>query len=217
LPQDSLMSIQNARCCAVLALLAAPSVASAGGNTGPGTYASWTNLAAGGGFLDDNDPAQGFGTYSSSVTDASATLNWAEFSSTFTGSASGGNQIRSISRGIALFSFTESMNFAMTWSMAAAVAEGNQVGWTLVSLDSGLDIYAVSYDDLVVNTAGGAAAQANGSLSGTIAAGNYLLAMAADCSSAGGAFSYGATFTAVPAPGALALAALAGWQRRRRS
>ena len=212
------MSIQTSRCCAALALLAAPPMAFAGGSMGPGTYASWTNLGSGGGFAQDDDPASGFGTYSSSVTDASATLTWAEFSSSFTGSASGGNQIRSVARGIAVFSFAEAMDFSMNWTMAAAVAEGNQVGWTLVNLDAGVDIYAVSFEGLTANTAGGAAAQANGSLSGTIAAGNYLLAIAADCSSAGGAFSYGATFTAVPAPGTVALLGVAGviGSRRRR-
>lgn len=198
------------------AALAAALSATACAGISPGTYASWTNLGPGGGFVDDNDPASTFGSYSSQVTDAAANLTWAVTASSFSGSATGGNQIRSTARGAATFTFSESMDFSITWNMAAVVRDGNLVGWTLVDLATGNDVYAVSYENLAATTAGGAAAQASGSLVGSVGAGSYLLVMAADCFAAGGSFSYGASFTAVPAPGALALLALAGCPRRRR-
>jgi hypothetical protein len=108
------------------------------------------------------------------------------------------------------------MSFEIAWSMAEVVANGNSVGWTLVDLSDGHDVYAVSVENLTVSTAGGADAHASGYLMGSVGPGSYLLAMAADCTAAGGSFSYGATFRTVPAPGAVALLALAGCARRRR-
>lgn len=198
---------------AVAAALAAPTFA---GTVSPGTYASWTNLGAGGGFEADSDPAATFGSYTSQVTNASASLVWSAASSSFQGIANGGNQTRSVSRGVALFSFTESMTFQFAWNMSALVADGNSVGWTLLDLSTGEDRYAVSFENLNGTTAGGLSANATGTLQATIGAGDYLLAMAADCFAAGGGYEYSASFTPVPAPGALALLALAGCARRRR-
>ena len=198
------------------ALALALSTSTLAGTVSPGTYASWTNLGPGGGFVDDSDPATTFGSYSSQVTSASAGLTWTAAGSAFVGTANGGNQTRSVSRGIAIFSFSESMDFSMVWDMSAIVATGNTVGWTLVDLSTGIDVYAVSFENLNGTTAGGLEPHASDALQATIGAGDYLLAMAADCSAAGGSFSYSAAFTAVPAPGALSLLAVAGCARRRR-
>lgn len=208
------MTIQPLFGAATLAL--ALSTVAIAGTVSPGTYASWTNLGPGGGFTSDSDPAATFGSYSSSVTNASANLSWAADTSAFSGSASGGNQTRSVARGVALFTFSEAMSFEINWFMAEVVASGNSVGWTLVDLSDGHDVYAVSFENFTVSTAGGAEAHASGYLMGSVGAGSYLLAMAADCTAAGGSFSYGATFRTVPAPGAVALLALAGCARRRR-
>ena len=198
------------------ALALALSIPALAGTVSPGTYASWTNLGPGGGFVDDSDPATTFGSYSSQVTNASASLTWSAAGSTFVGTANGGNQTRSVSRGIAIFSFAEAMDFSMVWDMSAIVANGNTVGWTLVDLSTGTDVYAVSFENLIGTTAGGLEPHASDALQTTIGAGDYLLAMAADCSAAGGSFSYSAAFTAAPAPGALSLLTLAGCTRSRR-
>jgi MYXO-CTERM domain-containing protein len=103
--------------------------------------------------------------------------------------------------------------------MQQCVAEGNVIGWGLVDLVGGGDpTLGVQFEGTSGMAFGGVSATAAGSFTGTVAAGTYLLLMAADNGAPGGAFSYSATFAPVPGPGVMAMLAVAGLcaSRRRR-
>jgi hypothetical protein len=121
---------------------------------------------------------------------------------------------------VALLAFDGDTSFAITWAMQQCVAEGNVIGWGLVDLaGAGDPTLGVQFVGIESTAFGGVAATASGSFTGTVAAGTYLLVMAAENAAAGGAFSYSATFSQVPAPGALVTLLVAGvvaTARRRR-
>jgi uncharacterized protein (TIGR03382 family) len=76
----------------------------------------------------------------------------------------------------------------------------------------------VSFNGTTPNAFGGVSTNKADTFTGTVSAGTYLLVMLAQCDNTGGTFSYDATFTPVPAPGAipaiLMAAALRGRRRR---
>lgn len=195
-------------------VLALSAPASAGLSTG--AYASWTNTGSGGGFVEDSDYGSAFGNYVASVTDASANLTWSATTSTFTGLADGGDGVTSRSQGIALLTFGTDTSISITYGMAQLVGTGNQVGWGVIDASSGETVFGLSFDSGSAIAIGGVGSDANGSFTGSVSAGSYWLVMLADCSATGGYFAYDATFTAVPAPGAIALLAGAAWGSRRR-
>jgi hypothetical protein len=183
-----------------------------------GAYCSWTNTA-GSGFLDDSDYGSTYGNYAASVTGATANLGWYATTSTFTGSAGGGDGITSQTRGVSLMTLGGESTFAISFGMSQVVAAGNQVGWGLVDASTGETVFGLSFDGLDAIAAGGVATSPDGSFSGTVAAGSYWLVMLAECTAEGGLIAYDATFTPVPAPGAFALLSaipFAGMRRRRR-
>ena len=185
----------------------------------PGAFDSWTSSAPPG-YVEDAAVAPGPGTYEASVTDASASLVWGAFSSALSGHASGGTTVTARARGVALLTFDGDTSFAITWAMQQCVAEGNVIGWGLVDLAGGEDpTLGVQFVGIEATAFGGVAATSSGSFMGTVAAGTYLLVMAAENAAAGGAFSYSATFSQVPTPGALVTLLVAGvvaTARRRR-
>ena len=181
-----------------------------------GAYASWTNTNAGGGFASDSDYGTAAGQYLASVTDASANVFWSANTATFTGYADGGDGIIARSQGIAALTFASDVSFSITYGMTQLVGNGNQVGWALVSGATGDTVFGLSFDGGTAISVGGVGTDAAGSHTATVAGGSYWLVMIAECHEAGGYFAYDATFTAVPAPGALALLAAAARSRVRR-
>lgn len=182
-----------------------------------GAYASFSNPALGL-FLDDSDFGAVPGAYSASVEGASASLTWGAENSSFAGVASGGPGTAARSDGVAMFTFGSATAVSISWAMQACVGEGNLVGWALVDLVTQEPALGVSFDGQDVTAFGGVAGTAGGTFSGTVAAGTYLMVMSALAAAPGGAFSYQATFSTIPAPGvgALLIVSMAIAVRRRR-
>ena len=211
--------METKTCIALAVVGGALSVSASSAGIAPGAFASWTSSAPPG-YVEDAAVAPGPGTYEASVTDATASLSWGASSSALSGYASGGTTVTARARGVALLTFDGDTSFAITWAMQQCVAEGNVIGWGLVDLAGGGDpTLGVQFVGNEVTAFGGVAATSSGSFVGTVAAGTYLLVMAAENAAAGGVFSYSATFAQVPAPGALVTLLVAGvvaTARRRR-
>lgn len=211
--------METKTCIALAVIGGALSVSASSAGIAPGAFASWTSSAPPG-YVEDAAVAPGPGTYEASVTDATASLSWGSSSSALSGYASGGTTVTARARGVALLTFDGDTSFAITWAMQQCVAEGNVIGWGLVDLAGGGDpTLGVQFEGIEATAFGGVAATSSGSFVGTVAAGTYLLVMAAENAAAGGVFSYSATFSQVPAPGALVTLLVAGvvaTARRRR-
>jgi hypothetical protein len=211
--------VETKTCIALAVVGGALTVSATSAGIAPGAFASWTSSTPPG-YVEDAAVAPGPGTYEASVTDATASLVWGASSSALSGYASGGTTVTARARGVALLAFDGDTSFAITWAMQQCVAEGNVIGWGLVDLaGSGDPTLGVQFVGTEATAFGGVAATASGSFTGTVAAGTYLLVMAAENAAAGGAFSYSATFSQVPAPGALVTLLVAGvvaTARRRR-
>ena len=171
-------------------------------------------------------PATGPGTYQASmdgIAGISANLIWrADNSSTFVGTCTGvsappASESRGLSRTVMEVTLGTQSTFAITYDMSQVVRLGNQISWGLTSL-AGNPTYYVSFDGTTPDAFGGVSTNTADTFTGTVSAGTYLLVMLAQCDTTGGTFSYDATFTAVPAPGAfpaiLMAAALRGRRRR---
>ncbi len=187
------------------------------GGVQTGAYASFANPTLG---LFEDDAALGTvpGTYGAAVAGASASLGWGVASSSFDGFANGGDGTTARADGVAMFTFASATAASIAWSMQACVGEGNLVGWALVDVETQEPVLGVSFDGQDVTAFGGVAATAGGSFTGTVAAGTYFMVMSALAAAPGGAFSYQAAFTAIPAPGvgALLIVSMAIAVRRRR-
>ena len=211
--------METKTCIALAVVGGALTVSATSAGIAPGAFASWTSSAPPG-YMEDAAVAPGPGTYEASVTDATASLSWGASSSALSGYASGGTTVTARARGVALLTFDGETSFAITWAMQQCVAEGNVIGWGLVDLVGGGDpTLGVQFEGTSGMAFGGVSATAAGSFTGTVAAGTYLLLMAADNGAPGGAFSYSATFAPVPGPGVMAMLAVAGLcvcRRRRR-
>lgn len=190
-----------------------------------GTLVRALPQAGGGTAVEASDPASGPGTYSSDLAGtpfagrASASLLWSATGVSFTGLADGGTDATVRSQGIAMLVFTEATAVSFTWSMAPAVGAGVEIGWGLVNAEgTGTPDFGVTFNGTTASTFGGAAASADGSVAGTVAAGTYVLAVLAEATAAAGQFGLNATFAPVPGPGALALVVAFGafGPRRRR-
>ena len=178
--------------------IAAVPGAEAGINTG--AYVSRTEL--GGTFTSDADYGSTYGSYSATLPGTNASLTWLEASSAFTGTCSGSPTLTARSQGVSLVTLTSDATFSIDFSMGQLVREGNQVGWSLYDVNAGETIYGVSFDGTSAVATGGVAANADGTFTGNATAGQYFLVMLAECTATGGSFTYDATFTAVPGPGA---------------
>ena len=177
--------------------------------------------------ISRTDAALGPGTYASDLagTDfagrAFAQLAWGASAVTFAGLAHGGSDAMVRTQGIAMLEFTETMQFAISWAMAAAVGPGIETSWGLVdAAGDGTPTVGVSASEGTLVSFGGASPTAGGSFSGAIGPGTYLLIMLSEATSAAGQIGLSASFTAVPGPSAAALLPVAAWalrQRRRRN
>lgn len=207
--------------------LACAAVAVAGGSPPPGVFVSRSPG------LNNTSPyasADSYGTvpgtYQASmvgISGISANLNWlANNGSNFVGTCTGvpstsPNSSRGISQTVMQVNLLTQSTFAITYDMSQIVRAGNQISWGLTSLE-GFPAYYLGFDGTTADAFGGVSSNAADTFTGTVSAGTYLLVMLAQCDNTGGTFSYDATFTPVPAPGAipaiLMAAALRGRRRR---
>ena len=207
--------------------LACAAVAVAGGSPSPGVFVSRSpglnNLSP---YASADSYGSGPGNYQASMVDIpgiSANLNWltnngSNFVGTCTGvPSSSPNSSTGGSRTVMQVNLLTQSTFAITYDMSQIVRAGNQISWGLTSL-VGNPTYYVSFDGFTSDAFGGVSTNTADTFTGTVSAGTYLLTMYAVCNAAGGTFSYDATFTPVPAPGAipaiLMAAALRGRRRR---
>jgi hypothetical protein len=157
------------------------------------------------------------------ISGISANLNWlANNGSNFVGTCTGvpstsANSSTGVSQTVMQVTLGTQSTFAITYDMSQVVGVGNQISWGLTSL-AGDPTYYVSFNGTTPNAFGGVSTNKADTFTGTVSAGTYLLVMLAQCDNTGGTFSYDATFTPVPAPGAipaiLMAAALRGRRRR---
>ena len=214
---------------ATAVLLALPlvcaTIAEAGGTINPGVLAERVRISPPE-TLSASDYGSTPGHYQASVTSNSADLNWLTNGSNFAGVCTGSTDpltgvvtFIGRSQGISVVTLAASTTFTINYNMTGVVNTGNQVSWALIDTTSTDAVFGLGFDGLTATAVGGvSSASAAGSFSGTATAGTYWLIMAAQCEQLGGNFSYDATFTAVPAPGAfpaiLMAAALRGRRRR---
>ena len=208
--------------------LACAAVAVAGGSPPTGVFVSQNRAPYGEGDRDDDFvSATGPGNYQASmvgIPGISANLNWlTNNGSNFVGTCTGipnesPNSSRGVSQTVMQVNILTNSTFAITYSMSQLVRAGNEVSWGLTDL-SGNPSYYVSFINGTPTIYGdGLSTNADASFTVTVPPASYLLVMNAQCDAAGGTFSYDATFTPVPAPGAipaiLMAAALRGRRRR---
>ena len=220
---------------ATAVLLALPlvcaSFAEAGGGIQTGVTVSQSN-GPNNTYADAEDIGSALGIYQASmagIPGISAYLNWRANGSTFVGTCTGTadqglGAITGRSRTVTEITLGSNSTFAITYDMQGAQGIGNDVSWGLLDLgsaDTSLPVFGLTFTGAAAIAWGGVSTLSSaGSFSGSVAAGTYWLVMSAECTNTGGNFSYDATFTAVPAPGAfpaiLMAAALRGRGRRRR-
>ncbi len=164
-----------------------------------------------------------FGTYIASLpgtavdpAGTSATLNLGATTNSFSGTCAGSPTLKARSQAISLMTVASDATFSIAYSMAQLVRAGNEVSWALENSVTGDLVLAVQFQGTSGTSTGGVTAQANGTFTKTVAAGQYLLVMLAECTATGGDFSYDATFTAVPGPGGVAALVVLGSTNRRR-
>ena len=200
----------------------------ASGGLQEGVFVKRTSFAPTPGWVDDSDYLVGAptypATYQASVTSNSATLNWLANGSNFVGTCNGATnsvtnevEVTGRSQSITLISLTTASNFSINYSMSNVVRAGNEVTWSLVDTNTGVPEFGLQFDGIAATAFGGVLdTSANGSFASTASAGTYWLIMLAECDNLGGSFSYDATFSAVPAPGALSALIMAAALRGRR-
>ena len=218
---------------ATAVLLALPlvcaSFAEAGGGIQTGVTVSQSN-APNNTYSNAEDIGSALGIYQASMANIpgiSAYLNWRANGSTFVGTCTGTDDqglgaITGRSRTVTEITLGSNSTFAITYDMQGAQGIGNDVSWGLLDLgsaDTSLPVFGLTFTGAAAIAWGGVSTLSSaGSFSGSVAAGTYWLVMSAECTNTGGNFSYDATFTAVPAPGAfpaiLMAAALRGRRRR---
>lgn len=209
--------------------LACAAVAVAGLPTG--VFVRQNNIPAGTN-ANKSVPAPGFGHYQADLVDdgiqgISAELNWFAFASDFEGTCTGKadaglGAIIGRSETITSVTLTSNSTFSINYAMSGVVNSGNEISWglqDLASADPSVPVFGLAFNGTEATSWGGVStASSVGSFSGSVGPGTYLLIMLAECRNSGENFSYNATFTPVPAPGAipaiLMAAALRGRRRR---
>ena len=176
-----------------------------------------------GAFSEASGSASAVGSYSAALpgttndpTGTTASLNWGATTNSFSGTCAGSPTLKARSQAISLMTLESNATFSIAYSMAQLVRAGNQVSWTLQNFNTGEFAFGVQFDGTSGTSTGGVTAQANGTFTETVTAGQYLLVMLAECTATGGTFSYDATFTAVPGPGGVAALVVLGSTNRRR-
>ena len=212
----------------ILALpLVCTALAVAGGSPPTGVFVSRSpGLNNSSGYASADSYGSVSGNYQASmvgISGISANLIWrADNSSTFVGTCTGvpstsANSSTGLSQTVMQVTLGTQSTFSITYDMSQVVRVGNQISWGLTDL-LGNPTYYVSFNGTTPAASGGVSTQTSDTFTGTVSAGTYLLVMLANCDNTGGTFSYDATFTPVPAPGAipaiLMAAALRGRRRR---
>ena len=207
--------------------LACAAVAVAGGSPPTGVFVSRSpGLNNSSPYASADSYGSVSGNYQASmvgISGISANLIWrADNSSTFVGTCTGvpstsANSSTGLSQTVMQVTLGTQSTFSITYDMSQVVRVGNQISWGLTDL-LGNPTYYVSFNGTTPAASGGVSTQTSDTFTGTVSAGTYLLVMLANCDNTGGTFSYDATFTPVPAPGAipaiLMAAALRGRRRR---
>jgi hypothetical protein len=165
-----------------------------------------------------------YGTYNAALpgtaidpTPPTASLNWGATTSSFSGTCAGSPTLKARSQAISLMTLESDATFSIAFSMGELVRAGNSVGWALARIDrAGEPDFAVQFEGTDGASFGGVTAEADGTFTANVTAGQYLLVMLAECTATGGDFSYNATFTAVPGPGGVAALVVLGSTNRRR-
>ena len=212
----------------ILALpLVCTALAVAGGSPPTGVFVSRSpGLNNSSGYASADSYGSVSGNYQASmvgISGISANLIWrADNSSTFVGTCTGvpstsANSSTGLSQTVMQVTLGTQSTFSITYDMSQVVRVGNQISWGLTDL-LGNPTYYVSFNGTTPAASGGVSTQTSDTFTGTVSAGTYLLVMLANCDNTGGTFSYDATFTPVPAPGAIPaiLMAVALRGRRRR-
>ena len=212
----------------ILALpLVCTALAVAGGSPPTGVFVSRSpGLNNSSGYASADSYGSVSGNYQASmvgISGISANLIWrADNSSTFVGTCTGvpstsANSSTGLSQTVMQVTLGTQSTFSITYDMSQVVRVGNQISWGLTDL-LGNPTYYVSFNGTTADVFGGVSTNTADTFAGTVQPGTYLLTMYAVCDNAGGTFSYDATFTPVPAPGAipaiLMAAALRGRRRR---
>ncbi len=207
--------------------LVCTALAVAGGSPPPGVFVSRSpGLNNSSGYASADSYGTIPGTYQASmvgISGISANLIWrADNSSTFVGTCTGvpstsANSSSGLSQTVMQVTLGTQSTFSITYDMSQVVRVDNQISWGLTDL-FGNPTYYLAFNGTTPTAFGGVSTQTSDTFTGTVSAGTYLLVMLANCDNTGGTFSYDATFTAVPAPGAfpaiLMSAALRGRRRR---
>ena len=162
------------------------------------------------------DTGSGPGTYLAQLSGfAESSLVWEIERWDFSGSATGGSGIYATAMASATYTFTDEMTVAGTWDFSGVYGTSTSASWAILD-GLGNEVFAIQFDGTNVPiTAGGISATQIGSFSGTLAPGTYVVSTLAENSDEGGAFASTITFTTVPAPGTLPLAAVASIVARR--
>ena len=212
----------------ILALpLVCTALAVAGGSPPTGVFVSRSpGLNNSSGYASADSYGSVSGNYQASmvgISGISANLIWrADNSSTFVGTCTGvpstsANSSTGLSQTVMQVTLGTQSTFSITYDMSQVVRVGNQISWGLTDL-LGNPTYYVSFNGTTADVFGGVSTNTADTFAGTVQPGTYLLTMYAVCDNTGGTFSYDATFTPVPAPGAipaiLMAAALRGRRRR---
>lgn len=218
------MKLNSIAVVVALPLVCAAVPASGGGGLQEGVFVSRTSFAPTPGLEEDFDYGAVPATYQASVTSNSATLNWLANGSNFVGTCNGATnsatsqvEVTGRSQSITLITLATASTFSINYSMSNVVRVGNEVSWALVDTNTGNPMFGLQFDGTAATAFGGVLdTSATGSFASTASAGTYWLLMLAECDNLGGSFSYDATFSAVPAPGALSALIMAAALRGRR-
>jgi hypothetical protein len=175
-------------------------------------------------YSSDSDSGSAYGTYIAALlgtaddpTGTTASLNWGATTSSFSGTCAGSPTLKARSQAISLMTLESDATFSIAFSMGELVRAGNSVGWALARIgQAGEPDFAVQFEGTDGASFGGVTAEADGTFTANVTAGQYLLVMLAECTATGGDFSYNATFTAVPGPGGVAALVVLGSTNRRR-
>jgi hypothetical protein len=191
---------------------------SASAEVDPGTMVRAIPASGSSSAITSADAASGPGAYRSDLAGtpyagrAFAQLDWADAAVSFTGLANGGSDAMMRTQGIAVLELAQTMQVDISWSMALAVGAGIETSWGLLDASGdGTPTVGVTATEGVLVSFGGVRAIANGSFSGTVASGTYVLVMLSEATASAGQVELAASFTAVPAPSAVLVLPAAAW------
>jgi hypothetical protein len=191
---------------------------SASAEVDPGTMVRAIPASGSSSAITSADAASGPGAYRSDLAGtpyagrAFAQLDWADAAVSFTGLANGGSDAMMRTQGIAVLELAQPMQLDIAWSMASAMGTGIETSWGLLDASGdGTPTVGVTATEGVLVSFGGVTATANGSFSGFVRSGTYVLVMLSEATASAGQVELTASFTAVPAPSAVLVLSAAAW------